>query len=290
MLYSTMNAQGIIVNLWEGLTDQADSIKYNDGIKLLSHIENPTIEVFLPAGINKKAPAVIICPGGGYGFLAYDWEGTQIAQWLNEHDIIGIVLKYRLPKPQTGALTTGRIRSMDDVQRAMNVTLENADNWQINPSQIGIMGFSAGGHLASYSSNSPSPPTGSHKFAFSVLVYPVISMADKITNDWTRQNLLGKPNQDYEQGLRDDLLNQYSTQNLVSKHTPPTFIVHSNDDDAVPVENSLLYYDKLREHNIPVEIHLFPSGGHGYSLFKPGETELGWGALCINWIKSLSEQ
>lgn len=299
-----VSSQGILVELWEGLSDQEDRVRHRDGVKLLSHIENPTIEVFIPEHVDGKAPAVIICPGGGYGFLAYDWEGTQIAQWLNEYGIVGIALKYRLPKPESGADMSGRTRSMSDVKQALNLAHNHAEEWKIDPNQIGIMGFSAGGHLAAYSSNKGPwvayPPGSSQeeiqqyiersKFAFSILIYPVISMADGITNDWTRKNLFGKVGTDYQGDELGELIESYSNENRVSSSTPPTFLVHSSDDDAVPVENSLRYYSKLREHEVPVEMHLYPTGGHGYSLFKPGGTELGWGDLCIKWIKSITEQ
>ena len=282
---SKMIAQ-VTVELWEGLSDQEDRVINRDGIKLLSQIENPAMEVFIPEQLNSIAPAVIICPGGGYGFLAYDWEGTQIAQWLNERGIIGIALRYRLPKPEAGETESGRNRSIHDVKRALSLTRENAKAWNINPDQIGIMGFSAGGHLASYSSNLNSDQD---RFAFSILIYPVISMTDEITHDWTRQNLFGKAGRDYQDDELSELIENYSNENRVSADTPPSFLVHSSDDDGVPVENSLCYYNKLREHQVPVEMHLYPTGGHGYSLFKPGGTELGWGELCVKWIKSITE-
>ncbi len=299
-----MSAEGIKVELWRELSDLKDRVKHRDGAKLLSHIENPTVEVFIPEHIDGSAPAVNICHGGGYGFLAYDWEGTQIAQWLNEHGIVDIALKYRLPKPESGADISGRTRSMSYVKQALYLAHHRAKEWKIEPIQIGILGFSAGGHLAAYSSKSGPwaayPPGSSQEeiqqyierstFAFCILIYPVITMADGITNDWTRKNLFGKVGIEYQEDELAELTESHSNENRVSGSTPPTFLVHSSDDDAVSVENSLRYYSKLREHQIPLEIQLYPTGGHGYSLFKDGGKELGWGDLCIKWIKLITKQ
>lgn len=279
--------QGQVVQLWETHVDQQERKEKRYGTKVISHIENPSIEVFLPDHQAESSPAVIICPGGGYENLAYNWEGTEIAQWFNEHGIVGIVLKYRLPRPELGPSQMGRTRSSADVSRALEIVKYNAADWNINTNQIGIIGFSAGGHLASYATNTIH---GKEALAFSILVYPVISMADSITHDGTRKNLFGVLSQDYQSSQRDQLISHFSTQNLVSKDTPPTFIVHSNNDEVVAVDNSVLYYEKLREHDVPVEFHIYPKGGHGYSLFREGgNTELGWGQLCINWIESIIE-
>jgi acetyl esterase/lipase len=294
-------AQSITIPLYEASAIIEDTVRYQDGIKMLSNIKTPTIEVFLPDNDTQEAiPAVLICPGGGYGFLAYDWEGTQIAQWLNSHGIAGIVLKYRLPKPEKKENSVERIRPMIDARQALQLIHAQTEEWNLDPELIGIMGFSAGGHLAAYASNADwvSYPSGlsqqevdaiikRSKFAFSILIYPVISMKDGITNDWTRNNLFGKAEVHYDLQDREQLIQIYSNENRVSELSPPTFLVHSNDDDAVPVKNSLLYYDQLLEYNVPAEMHLYPSGGHGYSLFSKGETEQSWGELCINWLNSL---
>ena len=292
-------SQSMTIQLYEGTPAVEDEFMYNDdGIKLLYNIETPTIEVFLPDSVNDNTAAILICPGGGYGNLAYDWEGTRIAQWLNTHGIAGIVLKYRMPKPEKEAFSIERDRPMMDAKRASALIHANAGQWNLNPDQIGIMGFSAGGHLAAYASNvyqESDPPSLSQseseidtsKFAFSILIYPVISMLDGITNDWTQSNLLGKPDIHNNNQERELLIDAYSVENRVSDKTPPTFIVHSQDDDAVPVQNSLLYYDQLIKYKVPAEMHLFPSGGHGYSLFSNGATEQSWGELCINWLKTL---
>jgi len=302
LIHTTMGiAQGITLPLYEDGTSDNETVSYQDNIKLLSNIENPTIEVFLPdVEPGQEVPAILICPGGGYGFLAYDWEGTRIAQWLNTQGIAGIVLKYRMPKPEKDEFSVERDRPMMDARRALALIHANVNEWKIDPDLIGIMGFSAGGHLAAYASNSPwvSYPSGltqteidsvikKSRFAFSILVYPVITMKDDLTNDWSRKNLIGEPNIHFDTENRDQLISVYSTENRVSEVTPPTFIVHSNDDEAVPIENSLLYYQQLRAHDVPAEMHLYPTGGHGYSLFSDGGTEQSWGTQCINWLNSL---
>lgn len=275
-----LNAQQHHLLLWpEGVPNYKDvgeeEIIEGNGSRSLSYVQEPTIEVFLPSTSNNIRRAVVICPGGGYSHLAYDKEGTDIAKWLNGYGIAGIVLKYRLPKAKSNIVP--HETPLMDAQKAMKMVKENANDWNIDSTKIGIMGFSAGGHLASTLGTHFDP--GSRP-DFMILIYPVISLKQEITHMGSRTNLIGgTPNPELEA--------YYSNELQVKANTPPTFIVHSMDDKAVPVENSLFFYQALKDKNIPSEMHLYPYGGHGYSLaLNKGRLE-SWKDRLIDWMKGL---
>ena len=275
-----VSAQQYNLPLWpDGVPNYKDAgekeIIEGKGSRSLSYVQDPTIEVFLPSTSNNVRRAVVICPGGGYSHLAYDKEGTDIAKWLNGYGIAGIVLKYRLPKSKSNVVP--HETPLMDAKQAMKMVKENARDWNIDSTKIGVMGFSAGGHLASTLGthfDSESRPD------FMILMYPVISMKQGITHMGSRNNLLGeKPTTELEA--------YYSNELQVKPNTPPTFIVHSMDDKAVPIENSLLFYQALKDQNIPSEMHLYPYGGHGYSLaLNKGHLE-SWKDRLIDWLKAL---
>ncbi|MFC4870456.1 alpha/beta hydrolase [Negadavirga shengliensis] len=283
----------ITLNLYNGeapyhkQTRIKEEIQHHDIISVRS-VQDPQIQVFLPSKRNATGKAVIICPGGGYGVLAYDWEGIDIAKWLNSHGIAGIVLKYRLPSRETQ--TEPHIVPMVDGQRAIRMVRHHAEQWNIDPEQIGIMGFSAGGHLAStlgtrYDDGNPGsndPIEGKHcRPNFMILGYPVISFTQHITHIGSRNNLIGTdPDQKW--------VDFFSNELQVQPDTPPTFIFHSQDDKGVPVQHSLLFYEGLVKNQVPAEMHLYPTGGHGYSLSINKEgTQQGWMENCIRWIQHL---
>ncbi len=261
----------------------------NKDIMLVSKVQDPSITVFLPANRNNSGQAVVICPGGGYGVLAYDWEGTDIAKWLNGNGIAAIVLKYRLPGSASNI--TPHLSPLMDAQRAIRMVRYHASQWKINPGQVGIMGFSAGGHLASTAgthfdqgntSSKDSIDRYSSRPDFMILAYPVISMSKPIMHEGSRNNLIGsQPSK--------ELAEYYSDELQVSEQTPPTFIFHASDDDAVPVENSLLFYQALKDHKVPASLHIFPNGGHGFSLALGDPMLNRWTELCIDWIRSLKK-
>ncbi len=221
--------------------------------------------------------AVVICPGGGYAMQVVGAEGHGIAAWLNRHGITGAVLEYRLP--------AGRPRvPLLDAQRALRTVRANARDWGLDPSRIGIMGFSAGGHLAS--------TAGTHFDAgeadaadpvqrvscrpdFMVLVYPVISMGDK-SHAGSRQNLLGKDPD-------AKLVELYSNEKQVTANTPPTFLAHAKDDKPVPPENSRVFYEALRAHKVPCRYLELPSGGHGLNGYK-GPMWDAWQEQSLAWL------
>jgi len=250
----------------------------------IRNVITPTIEVHLPSGGSSNGIAVLICPGGGYNALAYDWEGTDVADWLNSHGIAGIVLKYRLPNAKSNQ--EPRLSPLLDAKRAMRTVRANAEKWNLSPHKIGVMGFSAGGHLAS--SLGTRFDTGdthsidqleraSSRPDFMVLVYPVISLYEDFGGKGTRKNLLGE-------NPPEPLAREYSNELNVKANTPPTFITHASDDAWVLPQNSLTFYEACLEQGVPVEMHLYPYGGHGYSFgLGRGRIEK-WRELCIDWI------
>ena len=253
----------------------------------IENVQIPTLEIYLPAKKNSTGKAVIICPGGGYQGLAYDWEGTDIAKWLNSKGIAAFVLKYRLPKSKS--LIIGHKAPLQDAQRAIRLVRHNADHWNLSEDQIGIMGFSAGGHLAStagthFDDYKVSLPTKIDSLSarpdFMILIYPVITMKPKYTHSGSKNNLIGNT-------PTPELIDFYSNELHVTKNTPPTFLVHSTDDKAVPVMNSILFYQALEKEEIYSEMHVYPTGGHGYGLaIGQGHLQT-WTNRLYDWIKSL---
>jgi acetyl esterase/lipase len=253
----------------------------------ISLVQTPDIAVYLPAKRNATGQAVVICPGGGYGILAYEWEGTEVAKWLNAKGIAALVLKYRLPNSKSNI--TPHLSPLMDAKRAVRLVRANADKWNIKKDRIGIMGFSAGGHLASTlltqfdegdKTSKDSVERQSSRPDFGVLVYPVISMSKPVMHQGSRNNLIGK-NPDAETAAK------YSGELQVKKNTPPTFLVHAMDDKGVPVENSLLFFGAMKDAGVTGELHVYPKGGHGFGLGVGQGTVENWTTLCIDWLRSL---
>lgn len=282
-----------IMPLWSGAppnhqeSDLVEIIENDGQITRISRVQTPTIEVRLPTRAQATGRAVVICPGGGYGILAYDWEGVDIASMLNAQGIAAIILKYRLPEDASNV--EPRLSPLLDASRALRLTRFHAAEWGINPNQIGVMGFSAGGHLASTlgthfdagDSSSKDPVERlSSRPDFMVLIYPVISMIDGITHNGSRENLLGK-------NPSEELVAFYSNEKQVSPQTPPTFLIHSSDDTAVPVQNSLFFYEALLANKVEAEMHLYPYGGHGFSLAIGRGRLSDWSARCVDWINTI---
>jgi acetyl esterase/lipase len=256
-------------------TIQEESISTD--IVRIGKVQTPQLEVFLP---NKKiatGQAVIICPGGGYSILAYDWEGTDIAKLLNAHGIAAFVLKYRLPDSLSS--TAPEKVPLMDAKQAMKIVREGALQWNIQPHKIGIMGFSAGGHLAASLSTHFEKET---RPDFSILIYPVISMDKNITHMGSRNHLLGTH-------PTEEVVEYYSNELQVNKNTPPCFLIHAGDDEAVPVQNSLLYYQALIKNKVAAEMHIYPKGGHGFSLALGNSALENWPVLMIEWLKGFNK-
>ncbi|UJH91034.1 alpha/beta hydrolase [Antarcticibacterium sp. 1MA-6-2] len=287
-------AQQETLSLWpDGIPNSEKSnekeIQNQQEILSISKVQEPSIEVYLPSKRLATGQAVVICPGGGYGFLSYDWEGTDFAKWLNSKGIAGVVLKYRLPDSKS--VIESYKAPLQDVQRAIRLVRANSEKWNIQNNKVGIMGFSAGGHLAAslatrfdedYLEKEDAVDKLSARPDFSVLVYPVISMKNGITHGGSRRNLLGE-------NAAEELVNQFSNELQVTKDTPPTFLVHTADDTAVPVENSLLFYKALTDKDIPAEMHLYPKGGHGFAMAKEGGYLATWTDRLSDWLESLSK-
>jgi acetyl esterase/lipase len=243
-------------------------------------VTDPTLTVFLPAPEKATGTAVLICPGGGYGVLAFDHEGYQIARWLNDNGIAGIILKYRLPSDLI--MKDKRIGPLQDAQEGIRFIRRKAAEWHINPHKIGVIGFSAGGHLAStisthYAEKVYDSDTTSARPDFSLLIYPVITFNETFTHMGSRTNLISK-----DAGAEDVM--RFSNELQVNEKTPPAFLVHSADDKVVPVKNSMEYYSNLVKYNIPSELHVFQKGGHGYGLSVGNGTQAAWPGLCISWL------
>jgi acetyl esterase/lipase len=280
MLLFTLKSfsQNMKMNLWpEGkvplsIHNNLQEIVETNDITRISKVQVPQLEVFLPNKKSANGQAVIICPGGGYARLSYDWEGTDFAKLLNTHGIAAFVLKYRLPD-SLSSTAPDQVPLMD-AKQAIKIVRAHAQEWNIKPNHVGIMGFSAGGHLASTLSTHFDEGT---RPDFSILVYPVISMDKSIAHVGSRNNLIGmQPSA--------ELIKMYSNEFQVSATTPPTFIIHATDDTSVPVENSLLYYQALKNNKVPVEMHIFPTGGHGFGLaLGKGPLEK-WPNLLLDWI------
>ena len=235
----------------------------NDGILRISKVSEPTLLVFLPPKEKANGTAVIICPGGGYGILAASHEGTDVAKVFNEWGVTAFVLKYRLP--DDSIMVRKEIGPLQDAQRAIQLVRLDAKKWGISANKIGIMGFSAGGHLASTAGTHfnnaviKNIKNTSLRPDFMILLYPVISFTDSLAHMGSRTNLIGK-------NPTREKINYYSNELQVTKQTPPTFLVHAKDDGGVKVANSLAFYDALQKNGVPSEIHLYEKGGHGFGM------------------------
>ncbi|HVW95605.1 MAG TPA: alpha/beta hydrolase [Mucilaginibacter sp.] len=241
----------------------------------------PTITAFLPAPGTANGAAVIVFPGGGYSGLAIAHEGWDVAKAFNKFGVTAFVVKYRLPSDSI--MVDKTIGPLQDAQQAIISVRRNAAKWGINPDKIGIIGFSAGGHLAStlgthFTKVLVDDKDGiSARPDFMMLLYPVISFGPQ-AHVGSRENLIGKT-------PSEDLVNLYSNEKQVTADTPPTFLVQAQDDDVVPVQNSLLFYNALLDAKVKAEMHLFEEGGHGFGLVDPKSKDR-W----IDWAKNWMEE
>ena len=245
------------------------------------NVSKPTLEIYLPHLDQSNGMGVIICPGGGYGMESYGPEGINIAKAFINNGTAAFILKYRLPSDSI--MPDKTIGPLQDAQQAIRLVRLHASSWNILRNQIGIMGFSAGGHLASSAGTHfdtcmvPNHENISVRPDFMILVYPVISMSDKLTHPGSRKNLLGEQ-------PSSEMINFFSNELHVTDQTPQTYLTHAGDDGAVDVDNSIIFYEELRHHNVPAEMHLYPSGGHGFVLALPAEE---WMQPLFKWMKSI---
>ena len=247
-----------------------------------SKVSRPTLTVWQPPVGKRTGTAVIVCPGGGYTHLAMTHEGTDVAAWLNSLGITAFVLKYRLPSNETMADKT--IGPLQDAQRAIQLVRQRAAEWGVKADKIGILGFSAGGHLASTAGTHfmkpviANPDGVSLRPDFMVLLYPVISFDDSIGHRGSRDNLIG-------QHPPAAMIREYSNELQVTDQTPPAFLIHAEDDKTVQVINSIHFYEALMRHHVPAEMHLYPKGGHGFGMWNP-TTKDQWPDRLQNWLQA----
>jgi len=257
-----------------------ETVKGTDGISRVSKVVTPTLTVFSPSADKANGTAVIICPGGGYGILAIDHEGYNVAKRFSEIGVTAFVLKYRLPSDEIMVDKTYAL--LQDAEQAIYLVRKNAKKYRIKSNKIGIMGFSAGGHLAStlLAHYNDIKITDAEKINlrpdFAALIYPVISFEQSV-HTGTMKNLLG-PNPG------EQLKHYFSADQNVNKKTPPTFLVHAKDDKSVPVANSILLNDALKSKDVKTEIYLYEQGGHGFGL-KNKTSDVDWFNLLAEWLK-----
>ncbi|MDP4201088.1 MAG: alpha/beta hydrolase [Bacteroidota bacterium] len=289
MIAASVFSQSKVIDIWNGKvpgeipnTNYKEIVDSSYWIKI-RFVTKPTIQVYPAPADKNTGTAVVVCPGGGYYGLSYVGEGTEVAKWLNQLGVTAVVLHYRLP--DDAIMQNKSIAPLQDGQEAMRIVRRNATKWGIDPHKIGIMGFSAGGHLASTVSTHfdekvyESKDTTSARPDFSLLIYPVISMDSAITHWGSRESLLGK-------NPTPEILKHFSNALQVNANTPPAFMVHSMDDGAVPVQNSIEYALAMQKHNIPCELHIYERGGHGYGLGKKNTgTESTWPEACRKWME-----
>jgi len=274
------NAGRTVVPLWP------------DGVPGAEHQDQGDIPelIITKAKSNQPTPAIVILPGGGYHMRAIDHEGYQIADWMAELGITSAICTYRVRGAGNAGKGYGHPYPMMDAQRAIQTVRANAKRLQVSADRIGVIGFSAGGHLASTVSTHFAEASGNANDAiakvssrpdFAILCYPVISLHAEFTHRGSGKNLLG-PNPP------EELLRSLSNETQVSSETPPTFLFHTGEDKVVPVENSLAYYQACLRAGVPAELHVFPAGRHGVGLARELQGAQQWPELCAQWLQRVT--
>jgi acetyl esterase/lipase len=268
--------------------DQEKSEINDDGVLVISKVSRPAITVFFPAekgaaGAKRNGAAVVICPGGGYWVEAANLEGADFARRFAREGVTGIVLKYRLPSDET--MVDRRLGALQDAQQAIRLVRLHAVEWGLDPRRIGIMGFSAGGHLAAMEATHftkaliPDPEHTSLRPDFLILGYPVITCMDtSVRHGGSCEQLIGKNPTPAE-------MREFSDEWQVTDSTPPSFLVHASDDNGVPPANSILFYEALLEHHVPAELHLYEHSGHGFGMQLKNTSE-DWMGRCFHWMEA----
>lgn len=264
-------------------TKNQEAESSNAGILIVEKVSIPSYQYFRVASDNTKRPCVIICPGGSYAILAAGHEGTDVAKYFNSIGVNALVLKYRIPNAENQIDKS--IAPLQDAQQAILLARTNAGSWGIDENKIGIMGFSAGGHLASSLATHyndikiDNPSKISLRPDFQLLIYPVISFGPE-GHEGSRINLIGNASDDKTQKA----IHYYSNEKQITKDTPPAFLVHSKDDDVVPVANATHYFDNLIANKVPAELYLYEKGGHGYGM-KNSTSEIIWTSVMKTWMQ-----
>lgn len=254
-------------------------VKWNNMVTGFRNISQPILAVYLPAKGTAVGSAVVICPGGGYWFQNAIPEGKLIAETFTKHGVTAFVLKYRLPSDSI--MTNKSIGPLQDAQQAIKLVRQRAKAWNLDPTKIGIMGFSAGGHLAASAAthfDTSFIPNKEHinlRPDFAILIYPVISFTDSLMHKGSRDLLLGT-------NPSPDKIKYFSNEMQVTSQTPPTWLTHAGDDKLVTVDNSIAFYKALIKNKVPAEMHLYPKGDHGFVLFQPTEE---WMQPLFSWMR-----
>ena len=294
-MYQETERTPIIERLWPDEAPGAAGVELKEEVvdraedRVDRHVRNvstPTLSIWLPEKEKAIGASVVICPGGAYWLLAFDKEGHDIARFLNSFGVAGIVLKYRLPSPDGHVF--GHEAPLQDAQRALRTVRHRSGDWGLDAERVGILGFSAGGHLAATAStlfDRVDAPIGdavdklSARPDFAALIYAVATFQKPHGHGGSKRNLLGE-------NPPEDLVRKYDPVSQVDDKTPPTFLV-STDDDSVPSENSVLYYLALRKAKVSGELHVWRQGGHGYGLLPTGKPVAGWGDNLRLWMEDL---
>jgi acetyl esterase/lipase len=254
----------------------------DNGDTLVHYISHPTLTIFLPEKSKSNGTAVVICPGGGYWITSIVKEGFAVARQFNEWGIAAFVLNYRMPNDSS--MVDKKIGPLQDAQRAIQLVRLHAKDWNVDPNKVGIMGFSAGGHVASTAATHfrhsyiENPGNTNLRPDFAILIYPVISFQDNIGHVGSRDRLLGK-------NPPQNLIDSFSNEMQVTAQTPPTFLVHATDDNTVPVMNSVSFYEALLKYKIPAEMHIYKAGGHGFGMHNLTNND-DWMVTCKNWMET----
>ncbi len=287
----SLSAQDTIIPLWPKdkipnyvKSNEKETHVQGDDLLRIGKVQEPDIAVYLPAEKNATGEAVLIFPGGGYHILAYDWEGTDIAKYLNGKGIAGIVVKYRMPS--SVSQTDKHLVPLIDAQRALRIVRSNASNFNIKPNNIGVIGFSAGGHLVA--------TLGTH---YNEKVYEPI---DDIDKESARPDFMAlgyavirrlakdnEPEKSRTNKKEPSIMAYFANDEKVTAETPPAFLFHAADDPGVKVSNSLMFFRALHAKGVPVTMHIYPTGGHGFSLARDNAHLRGWTDRFFEWIESL---
>jgi len=272
-----------IINLYSGSIPNSKQtelkdIPQNPAEGLVRRVITPTLQMFLPAKDVANGTAIVICPGGGYSVIVYEGEGINIAKEFAKKGVAAFILKYRLPNDSFQVDKT--IAPLQDAQQAIKTVRDSASQWGIDVGKVGIIGFSAGGHVASTEATHFNKALIENKSNtnlrpdFQILVYPVISMQDSLAHKGSRMNLLGSTSS-------KETIDLYSNELQIDKDTPPAYLTHAADDKVVDVDNSIIYFEKLRHNKVPVEIHIYEKGDHGFVFRHPG-----WMEPLFEWMES----
>jgi acetyl esterase/lipase len=286
LMFTIMVSAQTVIPLYKGAIPNSkpcNVVESNQVPGRVSGVTVPVLYAYLPEKRDSANGAVIICPGGGYSRLAIDHEGHELAKEYNKKGIAAFVLKYRLPVDAACVENTETVALMD-AQQAIKIVRDRAVEFNVNPDNVGVMGFSAGGHLAStlgtHFNNSliPNAENTNLRPSFLVLGYPVISFTDSIAHKGSRDNMLGK-------NASAEKIKLYSNELQVTPQTPPTFLIQAVDDKAVKVENSIEFFLALKRNKVPAEIHILQKGGHGFGLHNKDEPSF-WLDEVFVWMKA----